>query len=272
MTSTLTGDAADEYARERVGGKMPDEGLCLQCARQNFNIPGLYASAKDAWYGASGKSTQMPPSGSVVPVWFDTASQYGHVATRLENGQVQSSSGDDIRLFDSVSEVARLFGGPYVGWAPELNGVTVWPVDDDTPVPPEEDPAMRYLNRSSSAPQQVPGDGKWYQLGGIGNLMFGPGLFTAVTQLRVGDLPEGRQLTVRYVLADTDADGYNAVVSSAFPYTEIIGSSGDTYGTAAQVGSVPSPSPSQRKVLRVQVQAYDPVTIESAAVRLLVQQ
>lgn len=121
-----TGSSAQQFALGKVGGLMPDAGLCLQFTRTVFNVGPLYGSAIAAWRGAQHRHTGRPPRGAVVPVYFRTPSPYRHVCVALGSGKVVSTNGAKISLWKDIDQVAELFRGPYLGWSEDLNGVRVY--------------------------------------------------------------------------------------------------------------------------------------------------
>jgi hypothetical protein len=140
---TRTGDAAIDWAHARVGNGPPpphgmdQSGLCLQFTRQCFDVPSHYGSAIDAWNAnpAQHPGDRHPPP--AVPVWFWSSSPYRHVA--FWDGSVcVTTYNDDVRVY-SLDDMEHIFGG-YMGWAPEINTVTIYapppdpaPEDDMTP-------------------------------------------------------------------------------------------------------------------------------------------
>jgi hypothetical protein len=130
-----TGRKAQDFALGRVGGRMPQAGLCLQFTRSVFGVGPRFASAVSAWDHAAHRHTGRPPQGAVVPVFFRTPSKYRHVAVVLGNGKVVSTNGAKISLWSSVDQVATLFKGPYLGWAEDLNGVRVYTLGGPRTVP-----------------------------------------------------------------------------------------------------------------------------------------
>ncbi|MGY4645881.1 hypothetical protein [Cellulomonas sp. URHB0016] len=134
---TRLGDDAVAYALSRVGGAMPDSGLCLQWTREPFAIGALYGSAVDAWYGSNHRvpGDRNPPP--AVPVWFDSSSIYEHVAFHCGDGVIVSTFNAEIRRFESIGAMETVYG-PYAGWGPGLNEVQVW-WPPTTPAPEMED-------------------------------------------------------------------------------------------------------------------------------------
>jgi hypothetical protein len=125
---TRTGQAAADYATGRVGDYYPPPGYCLKFTRECFDVPSYYASAIDAWNGAPDKhpGDRYPPLG--VPVFFQSASVYDHVAVHVGGGQVVTTFNDEIRQM-SLGSMESSFG-PYLGWTGSLNTVTVYTATD----------------------------------------------------------------------------------------------------------------------------------------------
>jgi hypothetical protein len=137
-TAPRTGQAAIDYAAGRVGGAMPDTGLCLQFTRQNYEVPSRYYSAIDAWYAAAEPhpdDRNPPPS---APVWFWSSSPYRHVAFHLGDGQYATTYNDEIRRYPLAS--MESIYGPLIGWAPDINDYSVRPPGTPTPTPPPTRP------------------------------------------------------------------------------------------------------------------------------------
>jgi hypothetical protein len=120
-----TGQAAIDFAEERVGEQMPAAGYCLQFTRENFAVPALYGSAIDAWNATRypHPDDRTPPW--AVPVYFWSDNPYRHVAFHCKDGRVISTWNADIRAYSSISAMEQHFG-PYLGWSEDLNGVTVY--------------------------------------------------------------------------------------------------------------------------------------------------
>ena len=131
---TRTGQGAIDYARSRVGAnQMPDSGLCLQFVRTCFDVPSYYYSADLAWAGAQRKhpGDRNPPP--AVPLWFATPSPYDHVVFCCSSGEIISTWDDDVRSYPSISAVEAAFDGTFLGWAEDINRVTIWTPEDDMP-------------------------------------------------------------------------------------------------------------------------------------------
>ena len=184
-TAPRTAQAAIDHALSRVGGTMPDgSGYCLKFTRQCYEVPSVYASAIDAWNAATERyegDWNPPPSASV---WFWTPSIYRHVAFHVGAGQVVSTFNAEIRSFPSLDEVERVFGGPYMGWAPELNEHSLRPpVTPPQPPPPEEDEMPWFFRSEHGAIVIVTpvgvrtvDAGMWKIYGDLGWAHFPPGM------------------------------------------------------------------------------------------------
>lgn len=130
---TRTGQEAIDYARSRVGGTMPDSGLCLQFVRTCFDVPSYYYSAIDAWNGSPTKHPDdwNPPPG--VPLYFRSPSQYDHVVFCCSPSELVSTFNAEIRSYSSIDAVCAAFDATLLGWTEDINRVTVWTGEDDMP-------------------------------------------------------------------------------------------------------------------------------------------
>lgn len=133
MEPPRTGQAAVDAGLARVGGVMQDgAGFCLKFTRQVFAVDGKYRDAVGAWNASPTQHAgdRHPPP--AVPVWFDTASEHGHVAFHAGDGVIVSTFNEHIRRYDSLSIVEDKFNGGYMGWAEDINDVRVF---DPAPAP-----------------------------------------------------------------------------------------------------------------------------------------
>jgi hypothetical protein len=128
---TYTGTTAKNRALAKIG-KSAEANHCLMEVREIFGIGQKYGSAIAAWNGAQHKHTSRPPSGAVVPVFFDTSSRYEHVAIALGDGRVATINGSKWSLYSSIDAMCRAWGVKYLGYSEDLNGVRVY-----TPPPPK---------------------------------------------------------------------------------------------------------------------------------------
>lgn len=271
---TRTGPDAEAYARSRVGTKMPDAGLCLQFTRQNYAVGAVYGSALDAWtYAKSKHAGARPPAGSVVPVYWATPSPYDHVAILMGNGQVVTTNDDRIELWSSIDSISSGFRGTYLGWAEDINTVRVYPhgSSSSSTSPDDDGETMKYKGSQTAKPFKLTPK-QWTTLrisdDGDMSILTGPAVFTAVAQVTVSGLPPGSQLGVRFKTVDVKSGSDTKRVSS-YPTTEIVGTGGDTEGTAAQVGSIGTPAKGWSRRLRVELMTYsEGVTVTKASARV----
>jgi hypothetical protein len=136
---TRTGQAAIDYARSRIGpNAMPASGYCLQFVRQCFDVGSYYGSAIDAWNGAKVRhpGDRNPPP--AVPLYFLTPSQYDHVTFNVSPTEVISTFNADVRAFNGISSIEANFDGTYLGWAEDINGVTIYTPGGDDDMTPEQ--------------------------------------------------------------------------------------------------------------------------------------
>ena len=154
---TRTGVPAMQYTYARVGDLMPDDGLCLQFTRQDFDVPSLYYSAIDAWNANQHRheGDRNPPP--AVPIWFWSPSPYRHVCFHLAANYIVSTYNDEIRIYGTLEDVENAFGGPYMGWSESINDVYVFE-DVHAPTNPQEDD-MQVLFTTGKDPQVWIGDG-----------------------------------------------------------------------------------------------------------------
>jgi hypothetical protein len=139
-TASRTGQDAINYAGGRLGGSMPDSGLCLQFTRQCYEVPSLYYSAIDAWNGAAEQhpdDRNPPPS---APVWFWSSSPYRHIAFHLGDNRYATTFNDEVREY-GLNDMEVIYG-PLMGWAPDLNAYSVRPPNVPPAPPDEEDDIM----------------------------------------------------------------------------------------------------------------------------------
>lgn len=112
--------------------------LCLSFVRQSYGLNGLYASAKDAWYGADHKHRTGDP-GQVprgAPA-FMLGGTWGHVVLGLGNGLCLSNDVVE-RGRIHIVRIARIeqdWGYPLVGWTNDVNEVTVFRREREKPKP-----------------------------------------------------------------------------------------------------------------------------------------
>lgn len=126
---TRTGQAAIDYARSRVGANaMPASGYCLQFVRECFDVASYFGSAIDAWNGANVRheGDRNPPP--AVPLYFSSPSIYDHVVFWCGNDEIITTFNDDVRQYigNAIADVERDFDAQLLGWAEDINRVTVY--------------------------------------------------------------------------------------------------------------------------------------------------
>jgi hypothetical protein len=126
--ASRTGQSATDYARSRVGGTMPAAGYCLQFVRECYAVPSRYPSAIAAWNASKTQhpGDRNPPA--AVPLYFATPSQYDHVVFGVSPSEIITTFNADIRRYtgNAIAGIERDFQGTYLGWAEDINGMTVY--------------------------------------------------------------------------------------------------------------------------------------------------
>ncbi|MCL2466487.1 MAG: peptidoglycan-binding protein [Micrococcales bacterium] len=98
-------------------------GMCLKFVRTAFDVPAQYATAKAAWQGAARRHFTSDPAAVPrgVPVYMGA----NHVALALGGGLMRTTNSSTNRVQTvTIASWGRSY--PLVGWAEDLNGVTVW--------------------------------------------------------------------------------------------------------------------------------------------------
>lgn len=182
-----TGQPAIDFGYARVGpNAMPASGYCLQFVRENFAVPAVYGSAIDAWHGAAYRHPGDPNPPAGVPVWYDTASVYGHVAFYVGGGRCLSTYNADVRDL-AFADMPNVFGGPYLGWAPEVNEHQIilapTPTPEPPPIPEVNDLMPWFFRRNDGAIIVVGPTGartctavQWDVYNNLGQAIFPPGM------------------------------------------------------------------------------------------------
>jgi hypothetical protein len=102
-----------------------DTGMCLKWTRGPcWEVGSLYASAIDAWNGATQKHSgdRNPPEGAPC---FYRGGQYGHAVISVGGGRIRST---DCTSSTKVNDAAlswpeSAWGYTYLGWTGDINGV-----------------------------------------------------------------------------------------------------------------------------------------------------
>jgi len=100
-------------------------GLCLKFTRTVYGIGPKYASAIDAWHGATHKhptsSTKDIPKGA--PIYFAPhGSPYGHIAIYLGDGKMRTTNSATGRVSTNSVSSWVAYGYDLLGWSEDLNG------------------------------------------------------------------------------------------------------------------------------------------------------
>jgi len=145
---------------------------CLQYTRGWVGIGPKYPTALAAWNHATVKHPdEFPPVGAVVPVWFDSDDPAEHVALHLGDGSVVTVNGATVTRYESIKAMCKAWGITYLGWAEDLNGVTVYTPPAVVPIPAttttEEEDVFIWIAKGATTGQHYcinPLDGTRYWL------------------------------------------------------------------------------------------------------------
>lgn len=110
----------------------------------NPTTSGKYASATAAWNAEPNKHYDQPPMGITVPVYFSLGStSYGHVAIRLDDGKVASSTQTGYHtqgyLHPNIQNMIDMYakynnGCTYLGWGEHVAGNQIIKEDNMRPI------------------------------------------------------------------------------------------------------------------------------------------
>lgn len=102
-------------------------GLCLQFVRTCYAIPAKYPSAASAWSNAKKrhKTSSLSDVPIGAPVFFDSASPYGHVAIYLGSGKFRTNYSAKGTVVTADLNDAVFRGMRMLGWSEDLNGVSI---------------------------------------------------------------------------------------------------------------------------------------------------
>lgn len=153
-------------------------GWCLRFAQSALSAPAAYPSARNAWDHQKGRHAgKLPPTGLIVPIWFDHYGDYdgsgviknwGHVAISLGDGRVftsplrydqLNSAGVGSAIYPSIDAMMRDLGGraKYLGWSEYVNGKQIV-ANVATPQPVPVNPSqktVKKVKRTASTPSKV---------------------------------------------------------------------------------------------------------------------
>lgn len=123
--SVRTPSAAVAWAKKQTTGYA---GLCLVFVRSAYGIGAKYPSAADAWAHASKRHVTSSLAGVPIgaPVYFHTpATPYGHVAIYLGGRQFRTNYSAKGTVVTATLGAGALAGMTVLGWAEDINGVTI---------------------------------------------------------------------------------------------------------------------------------------------------
>lgn len=119
---------AEDTARAAEADDYNLPGYCLQQCRQWADIPARYGTASFAWFAVDRpQRDRNPPRGAFV-FWTGGSKGYGHIAVSLGNGLVRSTDAGGTGRVATRTIAWFEVNWPsqnYVGWADNVNGVTV---------------------------------------------------------------------------------------------------------------------------------------------------
>jgi len=151
FTPPRTGKEAEAWGRAQITKREAptSDGTwyrwCLVFVRSCFGIPARWLDAGKAWDNAERKHPTNDPMAipAHVPVWWELPSVADHIAYSIGNGLCLSNDAKRPGHIDvvSIDSITRNWGGRLLGWAEDLNGVTVWaPPPPPPPVRPAKGP------------------------------------------------------------------------------------------------------------------------------------
>lgn len=254
-----------QWAHSQIG--VPGySGMCLSFVRTGYNLPGVYASASDAWDGAKHKHKTSDwhdiPIGA--PVFGEGDNPDGHVAFNDGNGyMVTTNSGTGYPVRQTYGTWAS-WGYRPLGWTEDLNGYYVCSPDGTGSVPDSE-VIVPFGTKTTSKDQKVKAE-TWTTIkiddDGATTLIGSPGPYHALVQLDIADLDKGASIKVRAVKVDWD--GKESEQIKSYPHAEWTGTTGASGVFGIQNGNMTKADKSgHTHRLRFQVFTYADVTINS---------
>jgi hypothetical protein len=125
-------NTAEQTARNAEVSTTNRVGFCLQWCREKAGIPALYGTAAIAAAHATDMHRDLNVPRGGFAYWTGGSDGSGHIAIGLGNGVVRSTdAGGPGRVADKPVEwFATNWHLTYVGWADNVNGVTVPGVGD----------------------------------------------------------------------------------------------------------------------------------------------
>ena len=126
-------NTAEQTARNAEAISANKVGMCLQWCRERAGIPALYGTAAIAAAHAENLHRSLDVPRGAFAFWTGGSDGAGHIAIGLGNGVVRSTDagGPGSVANKPVEWFATNWHLNYVGWADNVNGVTVPGVGDD---------------------------------------------------------------------------------------------------------------------------------------------
>lgn len=137
-------------------------GFCLQWCRERAGIPALWGTAALAAQHATNMQRNRDIPRGAFAYWTGGSDGAGHIAIGLGAGLIRSTDADGagrvgtrtLLWFDQNWTTLT-----YVGWADNVNGVTVPGVGDDMPLNAEDKAwILQAIQDNAPAPSPSPGD------------------------------------------------------------------------------------------------------------------
>lgn len=285
MTTTTTPELHEDYASVRAseGPRSPHDalqwahaecgdpgwsGMCLSFVRTGYNLPGVYASASDAWDGAKEKhkGTDYGSIPTGAPVFLEGSNPDGHVAFWNKKGDrdiCTTNSGTGYPLVQPLDTWLYSYGYRFLGWTEDLNGYHVCNPDGTGGVPDSE-VIVPFATSQTSKDQKVKAE-TWTTLkidddDGT-SLITTPGPYHSTIQVNLADVSKGASIKLRAVKVDWD--GNSSELVKAYPVGEWTGTSGSTGIFGVQNGDLGKASSGHSYRLRYQIFTYADVTVDS---------
>jgi hypothetical protein len=266
LTSPRTPDQAIAWGLDQHSGY---KGLCLQLARESYNVGPLYSSADEDWYGTGTRhetgSTANIPRGGLVHFSSPTSPQYGHIAIYEGGGMMMTSSdsagggghSQSVASWESVGYRLR-------GWKSRINDVEVLTSSGGGGHAASDAP--KYVNLTDATDRTLVADGSWYELGlqtdsPRFNLLTGPVWADGQVSVTV-QADAATEVNLRAVSVDTQDDGAGEDVVASWPAAEYRTVGGQTqivFPFTQHIGQGPS---GWKRRLRFQIKAWGGGTVK----------
>lgn len=247
-----------QWAHDQIG--IPGwSGMCLSFVRTGYNLPGVYASASDAWDAAEHKHRTNDwrdiPKGA--PVFGEGSNPDGHVAFNDGDGyMVTTNSGTGYPVRQTYGQWAAMGYTP-LGWTEDLNGYYVCSPDGTSTVPDSE-VIMPYDSKSTKDVHTIKGDSTWTPVyvdeDNVQTIISSPGPFAATLNVYVEGLDVDKVGKIRFINVDTESDGSGAVQVAEYPVVEFRGTSGQSAAQVVQFGNLGKPTTSGKSSRRLRAQ------------------